>query len=174
MSELDDLPAARPLGVVAREAQRSALENAIAAGSATRRRWAVPGAAIVCIAALAAATTGAAALVHRTAEHATDKSRIRCYSSADIGTDSSFRGTDAGMAQAAGDQTPPDPDPIDLCTALWRMGSVQPGVRNAQPPDGGEHPVPPLVACRLDNGIAAVFPGDSATCDLLQLPPLAR
>jgi hypothetical protein len=53
---------------------------------------------------------------------------------------------------------------------LLRLGSKQVG----GPDTRTDHPIPPLVACTLDNGVAAVFPGDEQTCARLGLPRLAE
>ena len=38
------------------------------------------------------------------------------------------------------------------------------------PSPGADNPVPPLVACVMPDGTAAVFPGTRATCATLGLP----
>jgi hypothetical protein len=55
--------------------------------------------------------------------------------------------------------------------ALRRAGAEQETTGSPHP--GGEYPVPPLAACTLHNGIAAVFPGDDRTCLTLGLPRLS-
>lgn len=51
-------------------------------------------------------------------------------------------------------------DPLQLCARAWTV----------EFPEWG--PLPPLVACAVPSGVAAVFPGDSATCDRLDLASL--
>jgi hypothetical protein len=48
---------------------------------------------------------------------------------------------------------------VALCAALWRQGDVLTG--DITPPH--------LVACVLDTGVVAVFPGDDSTCERLGL-----
>lgn len=62
---------------------------------------------------------------------------------------------------------------VQVCTVLWKAGllrlnSTQDGTTS----NTHEYPVPPLTACVLSSGVAAVFPGDDTTCAGLGLPSL--
>jgi hypothetical protein len=71
---------------------------------------------------------------------------IGCYDRADLSGNTTVQSYDGG-------------DPVALCAALWRQGDVLTG--NTTPPH--------LVACVLDTGPVAVFPGDDSTCQQLGL-----
>ncbi len=73
---------------------------------------------------------------------------VACYESADPGAN--LTGTAVGTD-----------GPIAACAELWRRGKIG---------DGG--PVPPLVECVLDSGVAGVFPAPpgSDVCARLNLP----
>jgi hypothetical protein len=99
---------------------------------------------------------------------------VRCYSDAKLSADY----TDTSVATAPG-AAPTDISAtvtaaVDACGGLWQAGVVQPGrigAPSAQPGDGG---VPPLTACVLDTGQAAVLPGkDPQLCQNLGLARLA-
>jgi len=59
---------------------------------------------------------------------------------------------------------------LATCEVDWREGFLGLGkrpLRSQLPPD--QRTVPPLVACVLNDGVAAVFPGTNATCSRLGL-----
>jgi hypothetical protein len=101
--------------------------------------------------------------------------QTRCYTKASLaGGDKDFFGTTVAQAWSA-DGTRDARSAVEVCSALWRQGLLQLGSKRVGGPDTGtDHPIPPLVACTLDNGIAAVFPGDQQTCARLGLPRLAE
>lgn len=101
---------------------------------------------------------------------------VRCYSKASLeGGDQDFYGTTVTHAKAP-DGTRNAGTAVESCSALWRQALMRLDDKQVGGPDTGrfDHPVPPLVACTLDNGIAAVFPGDTQTCARLGLPRLAE
>jgi len=64
---------------------------------------------------------------------------------------------------------------VALCRLDWSNGIIrrnQPPAANPQP--GAQLPVPRLVACTMDNGSVAVYPGDHHTCRKLGLPQAKR
>jgi hypothetical protein len=97
----------------------------------------------------------------------------RCYSgiSTDYGDD--FPGTTVAVASSPG-STPADVPPqlVQACAAVWRAGILQLNQSQVGGAPAGTYPVPPLVACVLPSGQAAVFPGQPDTCDGLGLAPL--
>jgi hypothetical protein len=99
----------------------------------------------------------------------------RCYTKASMeGGDRNFFGTTVAQASSAGGSRNAA-SAVEVCSDLWRQGLLQLGSKKIGGPDTGQtHPVPPLVACTLDNGMAAVFPGDVQTCARLGLPRLAE
>jgi hypothetical protein len=102
--------------------------------------------------------------------------QVRCYSKASLeGGDTDFYGTTVTHA-AAPDGTRNAGTAIEACSPLWRQALMRINDKQVGGPDTGrfDHPVPPLVACTLDNGVAAVFPGDERTCARLGLPRLAE
>jgi hypothetical protein len=82
-----------------------------------------------------------------------------CYSEAD--TASSFVGAGAPAGEAPdGSLLERDVDPIELCSAVWRIGAV--GPRATEPPvDGVFYDVPTLTACLRLDGVVAVFPNEN-------------
>lgn len=98
----------------------------------------------------------------------------RCYSKATLDGGDDFYGTTVIQAFRA-DGTRNAATAIDACSGLWKQGFLKPGQKEVgRPANGEDHPVPHLVACTLDNGMAAVFPGDDGTCAKLGLPRLAE
>lgn len=130
-------------------------------------------------AALALTAAGSIAAVNlRHDAPAAPTGMVRCFSVSHQ-TDNPHQYTDTSMAGTA---TSPAPDPsatatsaVGACSGLWQIGLIQPG---AIVPDAASspstHPVPDLVACVLDGGQAAVFPGDAQTCHALGLPQLTN
>lgn len=166
MTDVTDLPAPRRFPEHRRVAHRRLLEDAVRRAPHCRR-WTAPvtlasGAVIVL-------TTGAAAAYVALAP-ATDHSRVRCYSEASLGGGGSYKGTDAGTPESSTAGKITAVAPLDLCSALWRAGVVLPGHTHAETPVSQPQPIPPLVACTLKDGVAAVFPGDVQTCAKLGLP----
>jgi hypothetical protein len=101
--------------------------------------------------------------------------QTRCYTKASLaGGDTNFFGTTVAQARSA-DGTRAAASAVEACSALWRQGLLRLGSKQVGGPDtsGTTHPTPPLAACTLDNGVAAVFPGDEQTCARLGLPRLA-
>lgn len=98
----------------------------------------------------------------------------RCYSTLTHDESDTFPGTSVTLAEPT-DGTQVGFNALNQCTAIWRAGILQVGTPGTviAPNPGATHPVPTLTACRLDNGYAAVFPGDTATCAHLGLPQLA-
>jgi hypothetical protein len=140
----------------------------------TRRGFTFTAATVIALGGGAAA----AAVVYQLApQHATVSSHGRCYwqVSDEFGDD--FPGT---TAATDADDKGWTPDVVatlvDGCAAIWRAGAFQegkPGIRS-EVRSAGDYPVPPLVACVLPGGEAAVFPGDPATCADLGLPALLQ
>jgi hypothetical protein len=175
MIDLDDVPAARTLPQARRLAEYQSLRTLPAStGSArvSRRRLLVVG-SLVGVPVLVGATAAAVELLPSRAASVHDSGR--CYSmvSTDFGDD--FPGSSMSVANQPG-QPPADTSRglVDGCTTLWRGGGLRLG-----DPQAGDYsetanlPVPPLVACVLPSGEAAVFPGPASTCATLGLAPLA-
>jgi hypothetical protein len=125
---------------------------------------------------MVAASAGGYAYVQNSAP-VTDKSEASCYTVASLSAGSeSFTGI--AQATVVGSLRPAQVnDALGVCATLWRQGLLRTGPQGAaagagraKPDQGGTHPVPPLVACVLPNGTAAIFPGTRATCAALGLP----
>jgi hypothetical protein len=127
------------------------------------------------VAAVVVFGTGAGAVVYvRASAPVTDRDLARCYTVASLGGGNDFFGTTIAKAQPAG--TPgigQVEDALGVCAAVFRQDILVPGRAGVQPRAHGEHRVPPLVACVLPGGIAAVFPGHAGTCHKLGLPRAA-
>lgn len=117
------------------------------------------------IAAIALAT-GAAGYAVAAHQPVTDRSQARCYAVANL---NSNRYTTFGHATRRGSGE--IADAVSVCAALYRQGIMKLGVGIVREgPVVGDQNVPPLIACTLTNGTAAVFPGRHGTCAALGLP----
>jgi hypothetical protein len=182
---VDYLPPARELPAERIDELRAELELFVASElmeSRRRRRgwWSRRGTIIGAGIGIVAIGSGGTALALSLIKPApvTDTSVARCYSVVTRDTGTTFPGTTiaepsstegAGRVLAA----------VETCSAVWRAGILQLGVRTAvNRPTNSQYPVPALVGCTLPDGIAAVFPGDAQTCEQLglaaELPPAVQ
>jgi hypothetical protein len=100
--------------------------------------------------------------------------QTRCYTQASLAGGNDFYGTTVGQATPSLGQTR-NQAAVDICASLWQQGFLHLGSKQISAPTDGpsnSEEVPDLVACTLDNGVAAVFPGDNGTCVRLGLPRL--
>jgi hypothetical protein len=164
-----DLPASRPFPATRAAAARRTLEEAISSGP-RRIWWRTP--AVLSGAVASVVLTAGVGVAYVAFAPATDHSRVRCYSTAALGSGSSFKGSDISAASSDTNPTPTIA-PVDACGAMWRAGIVQPDGGHGYDPAAAEHSVPALVACVLKGGVAGVFPGDAGTCAKLGLPALS-
>lgn len=126
-----------------------------------RKRW------IIAIAAFVTASTGVAVAVVLTdgvtpAKH----DSVRCY------TDTTWKNPKMhGVRLAPGDPGDASASAIERCTELWRRGMLIQQPPYTAPESGGstDWPVPPLVACVVDDS-AAVFPAEPDFCAKAGLP----
>jgi hypothetical protein len=169
-------PAARDLSHQRFVADQALLRQLVSDQATTRHRLRTRRGAVITAGVLAVAATGGVATAKSLlpAEPATVHDSGRCYSMASHDFDSSFPGVGVTMAAAVG---APQPDSVpyllDMCTTVWRTGGLVLG----RWPDATLRPgadVPPLVACVLPSGQAAVFPGRPSVCSDLDLAPLER
>lgn len=133
------------------------------------RRLVVPGVAV----ALLLSASGATAYL--LGKPATVRDTIRCYTVDSLEGGDHFRGATLTAASTDDARIDVATDAVGRCADLWREGFLRVGASNAQPPTDGtgrDHPVPPLAACTLEDGVAAVFPGPPDTCQRLDLPIL--
>jgi hypothetical protein len=175
MNELKNLPAERPLPHA--DERRLLLERRItgALPAGSRRRFpvrtvvAATGASVLLV-----GGTAAASFVAFSAPSQPPVDGTRCYTVASLAGGDDFAGTTVARATAA-DGTRAEAAAVELCADLWRQGFLRAGAPGPLDPTGvaTDLPVPPLTACTLDNGIAAVFPGDEHLCTSLGLPRLA-
>jgi hypothetical protein len=136
---------------------------------AGRRRRLMPmmgGATVLLPAACASVVTG---------DHAsapvTNTSWARCYTSASLAPAGAYKfiGTTVTLTNVSGASARVT-DALGVCAVLWRQGLLIRGKAGLGPRIGRDHRVPPLVACVMPDGIAAVFPGHARTCAALGLP----
>jgi len=115
-------------------------------------------------------SAGAIAYVQQS-QPVANKGEARCYTVASLAGGDNFHGTTIAAAGTPGSRAQVNLA-VSVCAALWRQGFLQPGAAGIARPRGttGRHRVPPLIACVMPDGTAAVFPGDSRTCANLGLP----
>ncbi len=133
-----------------------------------RRRYAIAGLTAGVVIAAGGGTAAAFVLFSK----ASDTTTGYCYATANLDESSTNR---TEFAAAGTEDLPNDAAAVsvDVCAAYWRSGVFAGGTVDAnQPPTGGAWPVPPLIACVLPSGKAAVFPGDTTTCRTLGLSAL--
>ena len=138
-------------------------------GRRSGRRKARRVAAVV-VTVIAAMSGGGVAYAHfANSTEPTYRGEARCYTIASLKGGANFYGL---TVAASGNPNVPAvvANALATCEADWREGFLEQGkrpLRNQLPPD--QRVVPPLVACVLNDGVAAVFPGNSATCARLGL-----
>lgn len=170
------LPPDRKRADIARLRLAIALEST--APSAGYQRWSrrtavAVGAVVLTIGGGTAAA--ATILKHLNPEPATVTTSGRCYWKISTNFEEDFPGSTAAVATRSDGWTPDlVSNLVEMCAAEWRAGAVpqSQGENDPEPSSTGDYPIPELVPCVLPDGQAAVFPGDSATCDRLGLPGL--
>jgi hypothetical protein len=160
-----DPPSMAPLPAARHDAMRRQLTTMVATRRQTRRPLLIVGTT----AAIAIGTSaGAYAYVQHSAP-VTGKSQAYCYT---VDTLAGGYFTTIAAGPPGSSKTTQVADALSACGDFWRQGILRAGDRNPVPPGhaNGIHPVPPLVACVLPDGTAAVFPGPASTCTALGLP----
>lgn len=167
-------PPTRPFPPGRRDQTRRVLEDAARATlRRRRRRWL--SRTTIAAGAAALLTTGGVATAYVGYRAAHETSDVRCYTKVVRDSGEDFPGTTVTTRGTGSNGRTAPADPVRACADLWRQGVLRPGARTAGDVDGGTHRVPPLQACVLDNGIAAVYPAaDPRTCAGLGLPRLRR
>jgi len=103
---------------------------------------------IIAGAAIAALTAGAIIVLQEPDE--VIESYVTCYHTASLDEEPQYLGGDSR-------------DAMELCTWWWSNDGWSGAPAEEFDPEGGDHPVPPLVACTRPDGIAAVFPREGST-----------
>jgi len=172
MNQPGPLPSFRTLPEHRRQAIRQQLETAVAepVHQHSHRLAIISG-----IAAIVLLGTGAGTVAYIHAQPITNKTEARCYTTASLAGGNNFRGTTIAEAAPPGSKGQVD-NALSVCAALWRQGILAPGTgpRANSTNTSANHHVPPLVACTMPDGTAAVFPGDGRTCARLGLPRTAK
>jgi hypothetical protein len=169
---LSRVPQPRSLPPGHRAAVRRLLEEMVGETPPRRRRHWWFSRTLVLVITGATVLMGGVAVALVAARPATEKHVVRCYSAAVLDEGEDF----SGVTVARGRQGSPAEidDAVATCAELWQQGVIVPGTPVAQEPrPAARASVPPLVACTLKSGVAAVFPGDVGTCARLGLPDLA-
>jgi hypothetical protein len=181
---MDDLEVLRTLGDVPEPAPavfqraREAFEDAatgLSDSPATRgsresrigrhRRLMAAALAAIVIAGTTGGLTAYAARAHTATP--SDTGEIRCYTVDSLKGGSHFIGLTIAASAPPG-ATATLTDAVATCQVDWQQGFLALGKRPSTtqlPPN--RRVVPPLVACVLPNGIAAVFPDEGNTCQKL-------
>lgn len=164
-----DMPHARPLPEYRRTAMRRQLEAKVTR-SHRRRPLLIAASAVV----VAASTSAGAYAYVQHSQPVTDKNQARCYTVASLSAGPESFTTIAQATPAESSRRAEVDNALSVCAALWRQGVLHPSRQGAHGPatpnPAGASPVPPLAACVLPDGTAAVFPGTHATCATLGLP----
>ena len=152
----------------------------LANSAPTKRRPHTRAVVVIGTFAVIAAGAGAAAAAGiLSPTRATVRNEVRCYASVSTARGSDFPGTTVALAPKAGDVGTPDTAAVAKasCTTLWERGFLTAGgvTRSFGPlASDGEPDVhltaPPLVACVLEGGVTAVYPGETSVCNSLGLP----
>jgi hypothetical protein len=165
-----DPPPVRPLPMGRRDAMQHQLEMLVGA-DAGRRRARKPVFIATGAAAIVLGTSAGAIAYVQHSQPVTNKSEARCYTEANLAGGDQFHGTTIAEAGVPGSKAQVD-SAVNVCAVLWRQGFLLPGAAGVarQPNTKAHHRVPPLVACVMPDGTAAVFPGNLRTCANLGLP----
>lgn len=175
MIDLTRVPETRPVPGTRWAADQAMLRSVVCADPRTAPRRTRRLAVVSLVAGLCVITAGgvAAAGALLTARPATDQVTGRCYSTISSNFGDDFPGT--SMANAATPEgAAPDLPPVAIvdCAAAWRAGALKAPGTHPSPNAAGIYAVPPLAACVLPSGEAAVFPGPPSTCESLGLAAL--
>ncbi|WP_433383277.1 hypothetical protein ACQPZX_20905 [Actinoplanes sp. CA-142083] len=175
MIDLAKLPPERKIPAAHAQLRREVLERHVTESLAPRSRR-VTYRLVVVAAGASVLMFGGAAAAYVALRPATVPvaDQTRCYTRASLkGGDHDFYGTTVGQAVPAAGQRKAEAA-VDACAALWRQGLLTLDSKEVGMPaeKRDDFPVPALIACTLDNGIAAVMPGDEQTCARLGLPRL--
>jgi hypothetical protein len=167
---IGQLPPSRSLPTARRYAARRQLEELVSRrGLFRRRRRIVTGLVVVAI-----VGSGVAGITLLRSSPITDRSTARCYTVDSVGTGEDFVGTTIVASGIPGSPAQVD-NAIAVCADFWRQGFLVAGKTGIQRrPASQSNPVPPLIACTLPDGRAAIFPGDQDTCAQLGLPLAAQ
>jgi hypothetical protein len=101
---------------------------------------------------------------------------VRCYSAAELSSEYTTAVLLAPLPQGGTEPiTAKVASTISTCAGLWADGFIEPGqITRPTAATPGQGTVPPLTACVLDSGEAAVFAGSGPRfCQSLGLPDLA-
>lgn len=126
------------------------------------------------VALFAAAGLGTAAALGVFSAPVTDRSIAHCYANADPnGAANHFDVTVADRPGAAISEQDAAAIALTICRGAWQQGRLTttvPYLRDEPQPGPWTDPAPRLIACVLDDGQVAIFPGDTATCQQMNLP----
>ena len=175
MIDLTDVPDGRPIPDARRAADQEMLRTLVVSDHARtpRRTRRVAVVSVIVGLGVVAAGGAAAAGVLLAAKPATDRDTGRCYNTISTNFGDDFPGTSMSNAARPGGTEPElPPVAVENCAAVWRAGAMTAPGSHPSPNAAGEYLVPPLVACVLPSGQAAVFPGPPSTCASLGLSAL--
>lgn len=158
--DLLDIPPARSLNPSTRSQHLRMLQHEVRSPSDAchqigRRWWVVGGLT-------AGATMCIAAAVVLQAGPATDQSLVRCHSMQEVTDGPKFNGTSVAEATPGSGAPIPMVRALEACEDLWRQGVILEGAGGAHPPVLVPLPAPSLVGCLARDGVAEVFPTDTA------------
>jgi len=175
MIDLNDVPDARKLPAARREADVRMLSALIRSEAAPGARRSTRRVAVLSVGTVAVLTVGGAAAARTLLPPSSAKVQDlgRCYSTISTNFGDDFPGTSISNAASRDEAAPAvPPNIVDDCAAAWRIGVLKLNDPHVGAQPSGDYPVPPLVACVLPSGEAAVFPGPATTSGDLGLPAL--
>ncbi|GLZ02298.1 hypothetical protein [Actinoplanes sp. NBRC 103695] len=161
MFDLNELPRERTMPRAADH--KNLVEGYAAAGPRRSRATSRVAVMLVSGAIVLGGGTAAAAYVAARKAEVPPMEQTQCYSKATLNDDYAKQTATATRDQSARSA-------VQVCTTLWQAGVLK--LNSTQ--DGTPSEPPPLTACVLANGVAAVFPGDDRTCGQLGLPRLTE
>lgn len=175
--DIDRVPPARALPPARRAALHQLLTEEVARTAEPWWRRSRRAATVGVGAAALVLAGGAASAGYVMFRPATELQTVWCYDAPSLDENQRVQ---AGLANDDSEGEAAGPidinDPVSMCSQLWQDGVLPVGAGSdleAAPNEGAPaEEAPSLTACTLNDGIAAVFPGDENTCTGLNLPRL--
>ncbi|WTW94665.1 hypothetical protein OG216_15270 [Streptomycetaceae bacterium NBC_01309] len=129
-----------------------------------RVRWALAG-----VVAVFAGAGGVAVGWDDWAARPEHKNSMRCYSDTDLSRGDEFHGTHVSYGRSGNATAHPGTQLLDICSSMWRNGSLAPGVHLREGDPESNLPVPPILVCVVDGYVSGIPAFHGETCASLKL-----